>query len=121
MHWKHIEELMDEEEEETWGIKHKRALRCAAGGSTWTQARLFDRKLATTDKCRRCRRQRGTLWHRHYGCDATAGRRREQTSERLRACAAVALAAGEAVGETFARAIFPDPRSLFVRLEVPEQ
>ena len=76
-HWRHIEELQAEAETDTWGITHKRALRCCAGGSQWSQARLYDKGLAVTDKCRRCGVARGTLWHRHFGCDAGAARRRD--------------------------------------------
>ena len=41
VHWRHIEELMAEEESETWSLKHKRALRSAVGGSAWPQARTL--------------------------------------------------------------------------------
>ena len=44
LHWRHFEELMKEEDKEAWGPKHKRALRTLAGGSVWTQAKLFDHK-----------------------------------------------------------------------------
>ena len=77
LRWRHIEELQAEDETETRSIKHKRALRCAAGGSAWTQATLFDKWLTATDKCRRRGAARGTMWHRHFGCDAEQAKRRD--------------------------------------------
>eukprot|EP00972_Heterocapsa_arctica_P023850 3513950-Heterocapsa_arctica.AAC.1 len=53
------------------------------------------------------------MWHRRFGCPSSEALRRTQTSVQLRRAAKLALEKGEAVGESFARGLFPDPSHLF--------
>ena len=48
LRWRHIEELQAEDETETRSIKHKRALRCVAGGSAWVPAAELAARLAAS-------------------------------------------------------------------------
>ena len=96
-----------------WSSHHQACLRALVSNTHWTQLRLWRHGLATVNKCCLCRAGEGTLWHRMYECPAWARLRSEHTTARLRRRAAVAAGAGLAVGECFARGLFPDPSPLF--------
>eukprot|EP00972_Heterocapsa_arctica_P015645 2302840-Heterocapsa_arctica.AAC.1 len=53
------------------------------------------------------------MWHRRYGCPSSEVLRVSCTSVHLRRAARLALLQGEAVGESFARGLFPNPAMLF--------
>ena len=90
-------------------------------------SRLHDHGKAKHDKCLLCGSlpgagssipevsgtgHRGTLWHRHYECDAHRSLREHAASVELRAAARRVAAVGEAHAERFARGVVPDPHSL---------
>ncbi len=104
-----------------WGERRLSSLRALMSNTNWTQQRLYRHGKAQDDVCRLCRGAQGTLWHRHYECPAWDVFRGQNTSARSRRCAKYAREAGLAYGESFARAMVPDPACLIRKQPVPRK
>ena len=96
-----------------WTRRQQASLRSQLACSPWTQERQERLGLAQDSACQRCGTLPGSLWHRRYDCPAYHTLRSENVSSELARAAKVALGKGFAVGETFARSLFPDPAALF--------
>ena len=92
--------------------REKAALGALVGNSVWSSARLFQKGRALTPRCLACGHEQGTLWHSRFECVATEGLRRQHASKELRECAEAAASFSTAVGESFARGVFPEPTAL---------
>ncbi|CAK0826411.1 unnamed protein product, partial [Prorocentrum cordatum] len=75
----------------------------------WTQARLFDAGERRHARCCGYGAERGTLWHRLFGCPVLEPQRRDGVSARLKRGAERARAPGERAGDNFGRCWPPAP------------
>ncbi|CAK0806048.1 unnamed protein product [Prorocentrum cordatum] len=90
-------------------VRGQNVLGACISNAHWTQARLLDAGEQGHARCCCCGAERGTLWHRLFGCPVLEAQQRDGVSARLKQRAERARALGERAGDNFGRCWLPPP------------